>query len=74
MPPLQGLFAQRKTWPRVFLAQRKTWPRVFLVFFVRRIFLKRFPFNVIFRDVEGVVQILAIAHKRRRPDYWLSRL
>jgi hypothetical protein len=33
-----------------------------------------FFFNVIFRDVEGVVQILAVAHKRRRPDYWLSRL
>ncbi|MFA5016702.1 MAG: type II toxin-antitoxin system RelE/ParE family toxin [Methylobacter sp.] len=41
---------------------------------IRRIFLKQFPFNVIFRDVEGVVQILAIAHKRRRPDYWLGRL
>lgn len=36
--------------------------------------LKQFPFKVIFRDVEGVVQILAVAHKRRRPDYWIDRL
>ena len=41
---------------------------------IRRVSLQRFPFEVIFRDVEGVVQILAVAHKRRRPDYWLNRL
>lgn len=41
---------------------------------IRRVFLKRFPFNVIFRDAEGVVQVLAVAHKRRRPDYWLGRI
>jgi toxin ParE1/3/4 len=37
---------------------------------IRRVFLRWFPFKVIFRDVEGVVQILAVSHKRRRPDYW----
>jgi len=41
---------------------------------IRRVSLRRFPFKVIFRDVEGVVQILAVSHKRRRPDYWLNRL
>jgi toxin ParE1/3/4 len=41
---------------------------------IRRIFLKRFPFTIIFRDVEGVVQVLVVAHKRRRPDYWLGRI
>lgn len=41
---------------------------------IRRVSLRRFPFQVIFRDVEGVLQILAVSHKRRRPDYWLDRL
>ena len=41
---------------------------------IRRVSLRRFPFKIIFRDVEGVVQILAVSHKRRRPDYWLDRL
>jgi toxin ParE1/3/4 len=40
---------------------------------IRRVSLQCFPFEVIFGDVEGVVQILAVAHKRR-PDYWLNRL
>jgi toxin ParE1/3/4 len=41
---------------------------------LRSVSLARFPFKIIFRDVEGMVQILAVSHKRRRPDYWLNRL
>ena len=29
---------------------------------VRRVLLKRFPYAVLFREVDGVVQILAVAH------------
>ena len=36
--------------------------------------LKKFPFNIVFREVGGVVQILAVSHKRRRPGYWLDRI
>ncbi len=41
---------------------------------VRRIRLRRFPFNVLYREAGGTVQILAVAHHRRRPAYWLGRL
>jgi len=41
---------------------------------IRSVSLARFPFKIIFRDMEGMVQILAVSHKRRRPDYWLNRL
>jgi hypothetical protein len=41
---------------------------------IRRIRLPRFPFTVLFREFGGVVQVLAIAHHRRRPLYWLGRL
>lgn len=41
---------------------------------IRCFFLKRFPFKVIFREVAGEVQILAVSHKRRRPGYWVDRI
>ena len=33
-----------------------------------------FPFAVIYRESGGTIQILAVAHGRRRPGYWRSRL
>lgn len=41
---------------------------------VRRIRMNRFPFAVLFRESSGTVQVLAVAHNRRRPQYWLGRL
>lgn len=41
---------------------------------VRRVRMKRFPHTVFFRSVTDVLQILAVAHHRRRPGYWLSRV
>lgn len=41
---------------------------------IRRIRLKRFPFNVLFRESGDFIQILAVAHHRRRPVYWLNRI
>ena len=41
---------------------------------VRRIRMNRFPFAVLFRESSGTVQVLAAAHNRRRPQYWLGRL
>ena len=36
--------------------------------------MKKFPFTILYREVTGTVQILAVAHHRRRPGYWLGRL
>ena len=41
---------------------------------IRCAFLSKFPFKIVFREVSGTVQVLAVAHKRRRPDYWINRL
>jgi toxin ParE1/3/4 len=35
---------------------------------VRRVEMKRFPFAVLFRESSGTVQVLAVAHNRRRPQ------
>jgi plasmid stabilization system protein ParE len=40
----------------------------------RKLKLPCFPFLVIYRELEGSVLILAVAHGSRRPGYWESRL
>ena len=36
--------------------------------------LRRFPFVIVFRKAVVGVEIIAIAHGRRRPGYWRERL
>lgn len=35
--------------------------------------LHRFPFHLIYREQSSAIQILAVAHQRRRPQYWMGR-
>ena len=39
----------------------------------RRYLLSRFPFFVVYRVHQDQVQVLAVAHGRRRPSYWRDR-
>jgi hypothetical protein len=41
---------------------------------VRRTAVARFPDHVVYLEVEEQVRILAIAHDRRKPGYWKTRL
>jgi toxin ParE1/3/4 len=41
----------------------------------RRFLLRQFPFTLIYREQKpGAIQIVAIAHTSRRPEYWKQRL
>jgi plasmid stabilization system protein ParE len=40
----------------------------------RRFVLQRFPFALIYREKENVIELLAVAHGHRRPSYWKGRL
>lgn len=40
----------------------------------RRLILPRFPFAVIYRVDEVVIEIVAVAHHKRKPGYWKTRL
>jgi len=41
---------------------------------IRRFVLPRFPYFLIYRPLSsGQVRILAVAHQRRRPEYWIGR-
>ena len=35
--------------------------------------LRRFPFAVVYRQVAETIQIVAVAHGRRKPGYWKER-
>ena len=52
-------------WPR--------WPDVPEDLDIRRYVLRRFPFAISYLDEPAEVVILAVAHTRREPLYWLDR-
>jgi plasmid stabilization system protein ParE len=39
----------------------------------RHFLLRRFPFGVVYRVFVETVQIVAVAHGRRKPGYWKGR-
>jgi plasmid stabilization system protein ParE len=39
----------------------------------RKFLLRRFPYGVVYRITESAIQVIAVAHGRRRPGYWKSR-
>ena len=41
---------------------------------IRRAPLYKFPLSIVYRAMPGEIQILAVAHDKRRPQYWLGRL
>jgi plasmid stabilization system protein ParE len=40
----------------------------------KRALVRRFPFLVIFRERSGQIEVIAVAHGKRRPGYWRKRL
>jgi plasmid stabilization system protein ParE len=41
---------------------------------IRRAFLPRFPYAIVFIELRLEVRVLAVAHAKRRPGYWLHRI
>jgi len=41
---------------------------------IRRRAVRRFPYHLIYLELPDRLQILAIAHDRRRPGYWIGRV
>ncbi|MEO6076300.1 MAG: type II toxin-antitoxin system RelE/ParE family toxin [Dokdonella sp.] len=48
-------------------------PRVIHAPDIRSVRFKIFHFSIIYREASGMVQVLAVAHHRRQPGYWVSR-
>ena len=43
------------------------------VFGTRRMVLTNFPYLIVFRATDTTIEIVAVAHGRRRPGYWRNR-
>jgi len=41
---------------------------------VRRLVLPRFPYSIVYTLERGEILIVAVAHAKRQPGYWLGRL
>ena len=41
---------------------------------VRRRVLRRFPYTIVYVIDQGTLVVVAVAHQRRKPGYWLPRL
>ncbi|MFT4559513.1 MAG: type II toxin-antitoxin system RelE/ParE family toxin [Planctomycetales bacterium] len=39
----------------------------------RHIILQKFPYVIVYRVLDSAVEIVAVAHEKRRPGYWKSR-
>lgn len=40
----------------------------------RRLILRRYSYSIVFRERLHDIQIVAVAHAKRRPGYWSKRL
>lgn len=49
----------------------RTWPSS--AGSTRRVVFPRFPFDLVFRMRGDAIEIVALAHHRRRPEYWDNR-
>jgi hypothetical protein len=41
---------------------------------IRRVLIRRFPYDVVYIELPDRAQVLAIAHHRRRPRFWVGRI
>lgn len=39
----------------------------------RRYLLRRYPYQVVYREEQGKVIVIAVAHAKRKPRYWHER-
>lgn len=49
----------------------QAWPQYILD--TRRFFIHRFPFAIVYKHTPPKINILAVMHLKRKPDYWKSR-
>lgn len=47
------------------------WPRY--LHGTRRYLLRRFPYSIVYRKNPAAIEVLAVAHNRKRPAYWAHR-
>jgi toxin ParE1/3/4 len=71
--PGLGLGLKREAWQCIrWIRENPTVPRLRPKGY-RRVKLKRFPYYAAYFVWNDIIWVLAIAHVRRRPEYWMDR-
>lgn len=39
----------------------------------RRYVLRKFPYSIIYREIERGIEVVALMHEKRKPGYWRGR-
>jgi hypothetical protein len=52
-------------YPKVWSAERKE---------IRRCFIHKFTYKIIYSIQKEIIVVLAFAHLHRKPDYWIDRI
>ena len=57
------------------VARALAFPRAGLPYFerTRRMFVRDYPFFLVYREEPGGIAVFAVVHESRRPGYWVSR-
>jgi toxin ParE1/3/4 len=40
---------------------------------IHRLTLPKFPYSLLYRVMEDQIRVLAVAHHKRKPQYWVNR-
>jgi plasmid stabilization system protein ParE len=70
MPPLPSSFQEAV---RAIEDNPEAWARRGRRSDVRAFPLDRYPYSIVYRVRPTLIRVLAVAHARRRPDYWEGR-
>ena len=68
----QRFRAELKRAEKLITIRPRVWPNY--MFSAKRYVLQKFPFSLIYIELEDRIICLAVAHSRRKPGYWKSRV
>jgi hypothetical protein len=49
-----------------------SWPE--LTTEIRRCIVNRFPFAILFSNIDNIIFVIALMHMKRKPGYWKNRM
>ena len=63
-------------WSLLEFGRVQKWPRLppAHLYVTLRVALERYPISIVYRELLQDIQIIAVAHAKRRPGYWANRL
>lgn len=72
----QGLGDELRQEMRNFLSRLRQTPLRFPVERgdIRRLILAKFPYKLLYSVESDYIYVIAVAHRRRSPDYWIDRV